>query len=130
MVDSMAKLKLSIIGCGNVAKTLGYLWHQRSVVEICDVVNQSQQSANQSVAFIGAGIPRDSVAELQSADVFLLGCGDDQLEHCIDQLVEAEVVKTENIVFHCSGSKPASIIHSKKSAPKWGGCKSGKPSSC
>jgi predicted short-subunit dehydrogenase-like oxidoreductase (DUF2520 family) len=114
----MAKLKLSIIGCGNVAKTMAYLWHQASVVEICDVVNQSQQSADESVAFIGAGKALDSVAELQAADVFLLGCSDDQLEQCIEQLTESKVVESGNIVFHCSGSKPSSII---KSAKKWGG---------
>ncbi len=113
----MAKLKLSIIGCGSVAKTLAYLWHQASVVEICDVVNQSQQSADQSVDFIGAGNALDSVAKLQAADVFLLGCGDDQLEQCINQLASSEIVKTGNIVFHCSGSKPSSIIR----APKWRG---------
>ncbi|WP_131904369.1 Rossmann-like and DUF2520 domain-containing protein [Cocleimonas flava] len=121
MVDRMTKLKLSIIGCGNVAKTLGYLWHNAAVVEMCDVVNQSQQSAHDSVAFIGAGNPLDSLSGLQAADVFLIGCGDDQLEHCINQLAETGVVKAGNIVFHCSGSKPASIINAEKSAPKWGG---------
>jgi len=129
----MAKLKLSIIGCGNVAKTLAHLWHQTSVIEICDVVNQSQQSAEDSVAFIGAGNAvggktANSVVQLQGADVFLLGCGDDQLEECINQLVGAEVVKDGNILFHCSGSKPSSVITSSivtspivKSTPKWGG---------
>ena len=123
----MTKLKLSIIGCGNVAKTLAYLWHQASVVDICDVVNQSQQSANESVGFIGAGKAvaskdLESVTKLQAADVFLLGCGDDQLEHCINQLAETELVKAGNILFHCSGSKPSSIITSyiTKSAYKWG----------
>ena len=127
---NMTKLKLSIIGCGNVAKTLAYLWHQVSVVEICDVVNQSQQSADESVDFIGAGkaVAGNAAGGLQAADVFLLGCGDDQLETCINQLVEAEVVRAENIVFHCSGSKPSSIILSsivnpsiEKSTSKWGG---------
>ncbi len=124
----MTKLKLSIIGCGNVAKTLAYLWHQASVVEICDVLNRSQQSAEESVEFIGAGkavagSALDSVNALQAADVFLLGCGDDQLEQCINQLADAEVVKAGNILFHCSGSKPSSIITStiEKSAHKWGG---------
>lgn len=126
----MAKPKLSIIGCGNVAKTLAYLWHQASVVEVCDVVNQSQHSADESVDFIGAGkaVATNAVGGLQAADVFLLGCGDDQLETCINQLAETDVVKAGNIVFHCSGSRASSIIKSsiktssiEKSAPKWGG---------
>lgn len=126
----MAKPKLSIIGCGNVAKTLAYLWHQASIVEICDVVNQSQQSADESVDFIGSGkaVAGDLLNGLQAADVFLIGCGDDQLETCINKLAEADVVKAGNIVFHCSGSKPSSLIHVsiattsiEKSAPKWGG---------
>ena len=119
----MKKLKLSIIGCGNVAKTLAYLWHQSSVVEIGDVVNQSKHSAEESVAFIGVGNALNSVEALQEADVFLLGCGDDQLELCAKQLADARVVKAGNIVFHCSGSKPSSIIMAsiEKSAYKWGG---------
>lgn len=119
----MTKLILSIIGCGNVAKTLAYLWNQASVVEICDVVNQSQSSALESVDFIGAGNALDSVSKLQKSDIFLLGCGDDQLENCISLLADANVVESGNIVFHCSGSKPSSIITSviEKSSFKWGG---------
>ena len=41
----MSKIRLSIIGCGNVARTLAYLWHKASLVDVVDVVNRSEKSA-------------------------------------------------------------------------------------
>lgn len=107
-------LKLSIIGCGNVAKTLGHLWHKTHSVEIVDVVNRSQASADASVEFIGAGKPLASIANLQSADLFVIACGDDQIESCLDELLNQSIIKPNNIVFHFSGSKSSSHINKAK----------------
>lgn len=103
-------LKLSIIGCGNVAKTMAFLWHQTGVVEIVDVVNRSQASANQSVEFIGAGKPLDSTAQIQSVDIFAIGSGDDQIESCLKDLLEQNVVNESTIIFHFSGAKSSEVL--------------------
>lgn len=108
----MKKPTLNIIGCGNVAKTLAHLWNKAGVVEIGCVLNQSQQSADASVSFIGAGRALSSLDKCDRADYYLVGCGDDQLADCLQQLDETKLVKTGDTVFHCSGSKPSSMIKS------------------
>lgn len=108
-------LKLSIIGCGNVAKTMGYLWHKHQSIHIVDVVNRSQKSANASVEFISAGKPLASITNLQSADLFVIACSDDQIESCLDELLGQSVIKKDNIIFHFSGSKSSTQL--KKAKP-------------
>ena len=107
-------LKLSIIGCGNVAKTMAFLWHQSASVEIVDVVNRSQASADESVAFIGAGKALSSLSELRLADIFVLGCGDDQIESCLEELLKKDIVQTNTIVFHFSGAKSSKVLQKAK----------------
>lgn len=107
-------LKLSIIGCGNVAKTMAFLWHQSNSVEVVDVVNRSQCSADNSVTFIGAGNALSSVSELREADIFVIGCADDQIESCLEQLLKQNIIKSNNIIFHFSGAKNSSILDNSK----------------
>jgi len=102
--------RLSIIGCGNVAKTMAYLWHQSGTTEIMDVVNRSQKSANASVEFIGAGRALNGINNLQSADIFAIGCGDDQIESCLDDLLVHDVVNEKTIIFHFSGAKSSAVL--------------------
>ena len=103
-------LNLSIIGCGNVAKTMAFLWHQSASVEITDVVNRSQANADESLAFIGAGKALGSFSELRPADIFVIGCGDDHIESCLDELLEQNIVQANTIVFHFSGAKSSVVL--------------------
>ena len=103
----MSKTRLSIIGCGNVARTLAYLWHKTSLV---DIVNRSEKSAIASVEFIGAGNERSILDNLQQADVFLIGCQDGHIEECLNQLLHSEIINKGNIIFHCSGSKSSAVL--------------------
>lgn len=107
-------LKLSIIGCGNVAKTIAYLWHQSASVEIFDLVNRSRKSAEESVSFIGTGNALSSIQGIRPADIFVIACGDDQIEVCLDQLLAQDVVAAGTIVFHFSGAESSKILHKAK----------------
>ena len=60
--------RLNIIGCGNVGKTLGRLWHQRGVFEIHDILNRTAESACRAVDFIGAGRGIFTHADMRPAD--------------------------------------------------------------
>jgi len=96
--------RLSIIGCGNLGKTLGRLWSNTGSVALQDVLNRSAESAVQAVAFIGAGRPVSSFTDLQPADIFLIACPDDQIAACCDALAKTGVVMPGSVVFHCSGA--------------------------
>jgi predicted short-subunit dehydrogenase-like oxidoreductase (DUF2520 family) len=108
----MAALRktLSIIGCGNLGKTLGRLWVNTGSVALQDVLNRSTESAAQAVAFIGAGRPVSSFMELRPADIFLVACPDDQIEACCDALAKTGILMPGTVVFHCSGALRATAL--------------------
>lgn len=105
---------LNIIGCGNVGKTLAHLWVKHGVFQIQDVCNRSLESAQAACAFIGQGNPIHSYEDLRHADVFLIGTADQSITDCCELLVASNVLEAGNIVFHCSGALPASILDSAK----------------
>jgi len=106
---------LNIIGCGNVGKTLAHLWFRHGVFQIQDVCNRSLESAQNACTFIGQGNPINSCDELRPADVFLIGTADQSIADCCELLVQSNVLHEGDIVFHCSGALPASILESAKS---------------
>lgn len=103
-------LKLNIIGCGNVGKTLAHLWAKHDIFHIQDVCNRSLDSAKKACEFIGQGKPIHSLNDLRTADVFLIGTADQSIAACCELLVASNVLQAGNIVFHCSGALPASIL--------------------
>lgn len=109
-------LRLNIIGCGNVGKSLAHLWLKFGVFQIQDVCNRSLESAQNACTFIGQGNPIYSFDDLRPADVFLIGTADQLIANCCELLVKSNVLQAGNIVFHCSGALPASILDSAKSA--------------
>lgn len=108
----MATLRrtLSIIGCGNLGKTLGRLWTDANSVTMQDVLNRSAESAAQAVAYIGAGRPASGLMDLRHADIFLLACPDDQLTACCNALATTGVLLPGTVVFHCSGALRSSAL--------------------
>jgi predicted short-subunit dehydrogenase-like oxidoreductase (DUF2520 family) len=108
----MATLRktISIIGCGNLGKTLGRLWADDSSVVLQDVMTRSAESAARAVAFIGAGRVVSTYADLRAADIFLVGCPDDQIASCCNALADSGVLRPGNVVFHCGGALPSTEL--------------------
>jgi predicted short-subunit dehydrogenase-like oxidoreductase (DUF2520 family) len=103
---------LSIIGCGNVGKALGRAWTRNGAFAIRQVLNRTPDSARRAAAFIGSGQAAASYAELEPADIYLIGTGDDQIAACGDALVRAGLVSPASIVFHCSGALRSDVLRS------------------
>ena len=101
---------INIIGCGSVGRTLARLWTERHVLEVGSVVNRSLASAERAVTFVGAGRACAGVDQMQSADLVMVSVPDDAIEECCQQLCAVQVVRQGAIVFHCSGSLPASVL--------------------
>lgn len=109
-------ISLTIIGAGRVGKTLARCMHRQKVAIIADVVTRSAQSADAAVQFIGGGNALCDIAELGSADIFMLAVPDDQIESCCVQLVKSGRLQPHNVVFHCSGALPCSILNAARTA--------------
>lgn len=102
--------RLSIIGSGHVARTLGRLWHRRQCVLLIDVLSRAASNAQAACDFIGAGRPLQDYAALEQADIYLIATSDDQIAACCALLANSGRIRNGTVVFHCSGALPASVL--------------------
>ena len=102
--------RLNFIGCGQLGKTLGSLWHQSGSLVIGDILTRSGKSAQAAVDSIGAGRAVANIDDMQSADLYLIASADDAIEACSDALAESGMLNAANIVFHCSGSQSSALL--------------------
>jgi predicted short-subunit dehydrogenase-like oxidoreductase (DUF2520 family) len=108
---------LNLLGAGRVGQTLAHLWHRRGLVQVQDVLTQSPESAQAACAFIGSGQPTATLAQMRSADLWMLAVPDTQIEG----MAQALALQLQNtpatgrkeaapILFHCSGLLPAQVL--------------------
>lgn len=95
---------LNIVGAGHVGRTLGRLFAVHGAFDVQDVLTRSLDSAQEAVAFIGAGRALADLADLRPARAWMLAVGDDAIAPTCAALAEAGLLK-DAVVFHCSGAK-------------------------
>lgn len=105
-------LRLNIIGCGSVGKSLGRLWSTSGTFEIGDILNRSLHSSQNAVDWIGAGRAIEQLSSISPADIFLISTNDDSLCEMAMRLSESNVLKPGNIVLHCSGAVNSNLLES------------------
>ena len=101
---------LNIIGSGRVGRACGRLWTRAHVFEIQDVLTRTQRSAEQAVAFIGAGRAAGALADMRAADVWMIATRDDAIRTSSDTLAATGKITPDDIVFHVSGATPSSAL--------------------
>ncbi|MGV3742690.1 MAG: Rossmann-like and DUF2520 domain-containing protein [Burkholderiaceae bacterium] len=101
---------LTIIGCGNLGRSLGYLWQAKGIVTLAQALNSSLKSAQRAVSFMGAGTPVAGYPELAPADLYLIAVPDDRIAACARQLAATGLLTNQSIVFHCSGSLSSDVM--------------------
>jgi predicted short-subunit dehydrogenase-like oxidoreductase (DUF2520 family) len=106
---------LNIVGAGHVGRALGRLLTQHGVFSVQDVLTRSQASAEDAVAFIGAGRALENVSDLRPAAVWMLAVGDDQIAPTCAALAAAGLLNG-TIVFHCSGAKASGELQAASQA--------------
>lgn len=106
---------LTIIGCGKLGQTLGFLWATQNVFAVHQILNRSLASAERAVKFIGSGVAVSSLSQLQASDVYLLAAPDDQISAVATELAASACIKPGILVFHCSGALPSTILQVLKS---------------
>lgn len=98
---------LNIIGAGHVGRVLGKLLSGRFAVQ--DVLTRSAASAQEAVAFMGAGGAVLSLESMRPADVWLLAVNDDQIAPVCARLAAGRTLDGA-VVFHCSGAKSSAEL--------------------
>lgn len=106
------KLKLSVIGCGCLGKTLAALFVGTKLVCIQDIVNLSIASSEKAVTFLGQGRVCQAIQQLEPADIYLIATPDDSIEFIAQQIALQGVLKPGDVVFHCSGLLSSESLYS------------------
>jgi predicted short-subunit dehydrogenase-like oxidoreductase (DUF2520 family) len=92
----------NVIGCGRVGQTLAALLHQRGQVLVQDLYSRSFSSAEQAAKFVGAGQPVPELADMRSADVWLLSVPDAQ----VGAAAQAELQPLQALGCHVASAHP------------------------
>lgn len=101
---------INILGCGRVGCTLGYLWRDKEVFAIQDVLNTTMGSTRQAIQFVGAGRAVGQIEDMQPADVWLIAVPDSQIAATAKLLARYLSGNKPAIVFHCSGALAAEVM--------------------
>ena len=106
---------LNIVGAGHVGRVLGRLFTQHGAFAVQDVLTRSAASAEEAVAFIGAGRALAQAADLRPAQVWMLAVGDDQIAPVCAALAGSGLLAGAT-VFHCSGAKASNELQAARDA--------------
>lgn len=103
---------LNIIGPGRVGRTLGALLQRVGLCAVQDVLSAEIATAESAVAFIGAGRAVRVLREMRPARLWLLTPPDTAIAATAMALVATGQMRQSDVVFHCSGSQPSSLLAS------------------
>ena len=100
---------LNLVGAGHVGRVLGRLFADSGAFALQDVLTRSLSSAQEAVAFIGAGTACAALETMRPAQVWLLALGDDAIAPGCAALAAAQPL-AGSVVFHCSGAKASTEL--------------------
>jgi len=108
-------LLINLIGAGHVGRALGRLFAAHGAFTVQDVLTRSADSAEEAVAFIGAGRACSEVAQMRPAQAWMLAVGDDAIGPACAALAAGQPLAGA-LVFHCSGAKASSELAAARAA--------------
>ncbi len=107
---------LTFLGCGKTGRALGRRWSQAKVFAIGQVLTRSPETAQEAVAFLGAGQAINDFAGIEPADAFFLAAPDDSLAELAKKLAGTGMIMEGAICWHASGAIPSSVLKPLKDA--------------
>ena len=96
-------LTVNFVGAGCLGQTIAKLFVTQKTATIGCILNQSIESAQSAVQFIGQGVPCQSVRDLQPADVTFITVPDDQIAGISEHLFASNSLRQNSVLAHCSG---------------------------
>jgi predicted short-subunit dehydrogenase-like oxidoreductase (DUF2520 family) len=112
---SLTRPTFNLIGCGRVGLTLTRLLSDQVTVQGLYAPREASRQA--ALDFIGSGTPCTGLAEMPSADLWLLAVPDSHIAPVATQLAEqltkrvpSQVGAKPPVVFHCSGFLSSAVL--------------------
>jgi predicted short-subunit dehydrogenase-like oxidoreductase (DUF2520 family) len=101
---------INIIGCGRAASSLARLWRAAGTITIGRVLNRSEESARRAVSLIGEGEAAVSLRDMDTAEAWLIGTGDGQIQAVARELAASRIELGDSLVFHLAGRFGLSVL--------------------
>jgi len=95
--------RLNIVGCGRLGQAIAKLVSNARIVDEIHVCNRSQESADRAVAAIGVGTAHSAVSAMPLSGLWLISCGDQEVEPVAELVAADGALMPDAVVFHCSG---------------------------
>ena len=111
-VEHRTMMKINIIGAGAVGQTFGYLFVKHRLATIQGIVNQTEQSAQRAIQFIGQGQCYAAIRDLPHADLTLLTVSDQKIAALARILATNPNLQPGAVVMHCSGALTSACLGS------------------
>lgn len=108
-------LTINIIGAGAVGQTLGHLWVKHQAAKIQTVLNQSIDSSQRAINFIGQGQIGHTISDLPSSDLVLLSVPDQDIVSIANELSKNPHLQPGTLILHCSGALNSDCLASLRS---------------
>jgi len=103
-------LTLNLIGPGRAGRTLAALLARNGACVLQDVLSAEFATAQSAVDFIGSGRAVRRLLEMRPAALWLLTPPDAAIAPVAAALAAGGTIRSGDIVFHCSGSQPSSLL--------------------
>ena len=100
---------LNIVGAGHVGRVLGRLFAARGVFALQDVLTRGSASAQEALAFMGAGHAAAGPGAMRAAVAWMLAVPDDSIG-AVAATLAASAPMAGAVVFHCSGARAATEL--------------------
>lgn len=103
--------RLNVIGCGRVGQTIARLLFGKNQVTLQDLHSRHLPNAENAARFLGAGSAVAHIAQMRTADVWMLTVPDAQVTAVAQQLADTLAPDAAPaIAFHCSGFLSAQAL--------------------
>lgn len=103
-------LTLNLIGPGRAGRTLATLLSRGGACVLQDVLSAEYATAEAAVVFIGSGRAVRRLPEMRPAALWLLTPPDAAIAPVAAALAASGAIRAGDLVFHCSGSQPSSLL--------------------
>lgn len=109
---------INFIGAGKVGKAFAKRIIKYQMGKIQAICNQTLESAEQAVAYLGQGCAK-TINDLPSATITFITTPDNQIASCCEQLVQNNTLKKGSYIIHCSGAWNVDVLTSAKQQGMW-----------
>jgi predicted short-subunit dehydrogenase-like oxidoreductase (DUF2520 family) len=106
----MTHIDINVVGCGRLGQAIAKLFAAAGLVKDIHVCNRTLASGERAVAAMGVGFAHAAISEIPASDLWLISCGDQEIESVAEQVAARGALGPDAVVFHCSGFLTSEVL--------------------